>query len=94
MGGKGATNARGVAILSTCKVATHEGAAIFAEALRIMVAREPVRYQDEVIPVTISLGVAVAVVDDPTLYNSQDLIRRADEKLYEAKRAGRNRVAL
>jgi diguanylate cyclase (GGDEF)-like protein len=71
---------------------TGSGAAIFAEALRILVEREPTVYQDQRIAVTISLGVAVHSPDEPASTN--DLIRRADEKLYEAKRAGRNRVVV
>jgi GGDEF domain-containing protein len=73
---------------------TGDGAAIFAEALRILVERDPIRHAHDVIPVTISLGVSVAVVTHPQTYNSVDMIRRADEKLYEAKRSGRNRVIL
>ena len=41
------------------------------------------------IPVTISVG--VALLDKGTL-DAGSLMRRADEKLYEAKSAGRNRV--
>src|SRR5262249_14776482 len=62
---------------------TSAGAGIFAEALRIIVERDPVMYQDKRIPVTISLG--VAVVATTHLEFAADLIRRADEKLYEAK---------
>ena len=45
--------------------------------------------QNEVIRVTVSIGVAMLGEADRT---SLDLIRRADDKLYEAKRGGRNRV--
>ena len=69
---------------------TRSGAAIFAEALRILVERDPVVHQGTRIPVTISLGVAVHSIDEPASTN--DLIRRADEKLYQAKREGRNRA--
>jgi diguanylate cyclase (GGDEF)-like protein len=41
-----------------------------------------------VIRVTISIGIAMLEGDRASL----DLIQRADDKLYEAKRAGRNRV--
>jgi diguanylate cyclase (GGDEF)-like protein len=69
---------------------TEAGAKIFAEALRILIERHPVPHQALEIAVTISLGVAVA--DRPELYDAKDLVRRADEKLYLAKRNGRNRV--
>jgi diguanylate cyclase (GGDEF)-like protein len=69
---------------------TRSGASIFAEALRLLVERDPVSYQGNRIAVTISLGVAVHAPDEPA--TTTDLIRRADEQLYAAKRGGRNRV--
>jgi diguanylate cyclase (GGDEF)-like protein len=69
---------------------TRAGAGIFAEALRILVEREPVIHQGTRIPITISLGVAVLTPDDPASAN--ELIKRADAMLYEAKRRGRNQV--
>jgi diguanylate cyclase (GGDEF)-like protein len=71
---------------------TREGAAIFAEAIRILVERYPVQHGSLSIPVTVSLG--VAVTEEPRHYDPTDLIRRADERLYEAKRGGRNRVVI
>ncbi len=41
------------------------------------------------IRVTMSIGGAILLESDRT---SMDLIKRADERLYEAKHAGRNRV--
>jgi diguanylate cyclase (GGDEF)-like protein len=41
------------------------------------------------VPVTVSLGVASLV---PGTEIAEELVRRADERLYEAKRAGRNCV--
>jgi diguanylate cyclase (GGDEF)-like protein len=69
---------------------TRSGAGIFAEALRILVERDPIDYQGTPIAVTISLGVAVHTLDERS--TSTELIRRADEKLYQAKNGGRNRV--
>ena len=65
-----------------------EGAHALAEGLREKIESRFV-FQNETIRVTISIGVAMLLDDDRA---SMDLIKRADEKLYEAKRAGRNRV--
>ncbi|HMJ14460.1 MAG TPA: GGDEF domain-containing protein [Polyangiaceae bacterium] len=65
-----------------------EGAAALAENLRSRVAEHTFVFQGERIAVTISIGCAL-LTDDRT---ATDLIQRADEKLYEAKRSGRNRV--
>lgn len=66
-----------------------EGAAHLADKLRRAVADSSFRFEGTLIPVTISLGVAEwdEGVGDPA-----ELVKRADEKLYEAKRGGRNRV--
>lgn len=60
-------------------------AAHLAEACRRMLASEPF---EEVGPVTASFGVAQWAEGD----TMEDLVRRADVALYEAKHAGRNRV--
>jgi diguanylate cyclase (GGDEF)-like protein len=59
-----------------------------ADELRKMIATETFVFEDEDIDVTISCGVAQL---DPT-WRSSDFVRAADERLYEAKRTGRNRV--
>jgi len=65
-----------------------EGATALAETLREKVKEHSFVFQGEKIPVTISIGCAL-VKDNDT---ATELIQRADEKLYEAKRGGRNRV--
>ncbi len=65
------------------------GAQALAENLRARVADHVFTFQGERIPVTISVGCAQLAKDDRT---AADLIQRADEKLYEAKRGGRNQV--
>jgi diguanylate cyclase (GGDEF)-like protein len=66
------------------------GARALAEDLRERVASHAFVFQAERIPVTISIGCAQLSKDDRA---ATELIQRADEKLYEAKRAGRNRVS-
>jgi len=66
-----------------------EGARALAEGLREKTEQSRFVFQNETIPVTISIGVAMLVDNHKT---SLDLIKAADEKLYEAKRSGRNRV--
>ncbi len=65
------------------------GALELAADLRERVERRVFSFQGEQIPITISIGVAQMQAGDRTV---EDLIQRADDKLYEAKRSGRNRV--
>jgi diguanylate cyclase (GGDEF)-like protein len=67
-----------------------EGALALAEDLRSRTEQHEFVFQNERIPITISLGCAQLTESDKI---ATDLIQRADDKLYEAKRAGRNRVA-
>jgi two-component system cell cycle response regulator len=64
------------------------GGVLIAEALRELVAAARFVFEDEDIDVTVSCGVAEL---DPT-WSSYDFVKAADEQLYQAKRAGRNRV--
>ena len=66
-----------------------EGARALAEGLREKIEQSRFVFQGDTIPVTVSIGVSMLSDSDKT---SMDLIRAADAKLYEAKRAGRNRV--
>jgi diguanylate cyclase (GGDEF)-like protein len=66
-----------------------DGAVSLAENLRSRVAEHTFVFQGERIAVTVSIGCAVLSSNDKS---ATDLIQRADEKLYEAKRGGRNRV--
>src|SRR5215472_476750 len=66
-----------------------DGARALAEGLREKVEQSRFVFQNEQIQVTISIGVAMLGEQDRT---SMDLIKRADQKLYDAKRGGRNRV--
>jgi diguanylate cyclase (GGDEF)-like protein len=69
---------------------TLEAATIVGERVRSMVENTALQFDSKSFSITISLGVA-CTLGDATL-TPTELIRQADEKLYEAKRAGRNRV--
>ena len=66
-----------------------KGALAMAEKVRKVIEKHEFSFDDESIPVTISCGVS-------TLGKKSDgaeaMVQRADEKLYEAKEAGRNQV--
>lgn len=65
------------------------GAVKLSEKVRKLVEKQRFEFDKNVIPVSISLGVALL---GPDHRDSSDLKRVADAKLYEAKAAGRNRV--
>jgi two-component system, cell cycle response regulator len=65
-----------------------DGGAKLAERIRGFVCAQPVHAGDLTVPITMSIGVAVARGD--TL--AGQMLRAADEALYAAKNAGRNRV--
>lgn len=65
-------------------------AAAFGERLRAAVESHTFRFEDRQFRVTVSVGVAVAEGRDPG--PAEELVQRADDRLYHAKRNGRNRV--
>jgi diguanylate cyclase (GGDEF)-like protein len=67
-----------------------EDALQIAERLRARVADQPVTFEDRVLTVTLSVG--VAWLDDARHQDIDTLIAAADRALYRAKEAGRNRV--
>ncbi len=67
-----------------------EGGVLVAQRVRSMIEQHTFRYEDKEYHITVSLGVA-ATQGNRTLTPSE-LIGEADEKLFNAKRAGRNRV--
>ena len=66
-----------------------QGGATLAEKLRASVAAKAFAFDGVRIPVTVSLGVAELGAD---MSGPTELIKAADERLYAAKRGGRNRV--
>ncbi|HJK89569.1 MAG TPA: GGDEF domain-containing protein [Polyangiaceae bacterium LLY-WYZ-15_(1-7)] len=65
-----------------------EGGAAIAEELRRMIAEHPFMFEQERIQVTVSMG--VAMLQDG--WDVLQFIKQADERLYAAKRDGRNKV--
>jgi len=66
-----------------------EGAIEFADIVREMVGTHTFLFEGNTIPVTLSCGVAQLTDEMKTI---RDLIRAADERLFDAKRDGRNTV--
>ncbi|MCG7755174.1 MAG: diguanylate cyclase [Nitrosomonas sp.] len=69
---------------------SQEGAVKAAERFRKAIASEEINTNQTLIPVTISLGVAIATGEESL--DEHLLLQRADEALYQAKHKGRNRV--
>jgi diguanylate cyclase (GGDEF)-like protein/PAS domain S-box-containing protein len=67
-----------------------EGAAVVAERLRELVARQPVLCEGVTISYTVSAGIAAIAAGESI--DLDTLIKRADQALYAAKANGRNRV--
>jgi len=78
----------GEEFLITLYVCDAEGAPFVLERMREAVGGEGIETNAGTIELTISLGAAVGEGDDIDL---DELVRTADEALYEAKEAGRNR---
>ena len=76
-----------MAVLTDCNT---QGAQILAERLRGAIADRPIECHAGQIPVTTSFG--VASTNEIRSATQEILVRAADEALYRAKRAGRNRV--
>lgn len=66
-----------------------QDARAIADRLCQRISAEPIATEQAVIPISASLGVSTAVRNDQGI---NQLIQRADDALYEAKRAGKNTV--
>jgi len=65
------------------------GASTLAQEIRTLVASHDFIFDNQHIPITVSLGVAQW---NPNVRTADEFIRIADMRLYQAKREGRNRV--
>ncbi len=63
----------------------------FAEKVRRIVEKTSFKFEDHQIPVTVSIGVAAV---GPGIQTPLEFIKMADDKLYQAKVEGRNRVVV
>lgn len=66
------------------------GALEVAERVRRSVEQHPFRFESTPLKLTVSVGVATTTGDPPL--SPIELLKLADEKMYRAKREGRNRV--
>jgi diguanylate cyclase (GGDEF)-like protein len=62
-----------------------------AQRLRELIAATPLQVHGQVVPMTVSVGLAAAQDGDAQW---EDVLRRADEAMYHAKQHGRNRVSV
>jgi two-component system cell cycle response regulator len=69
---------------------THEGALNVAERIRFQVESHAFHYEGKTYPITVSLG--IASTNGGEVLTPYEIIRRADERLFQAKNEGRNRV--
>ncbi|KYZ76043.1 hypothetical protein AXX12_06260 [Anaerosporomusa subterranea] len=61
-----------------------------ANKLRVLVQQSEVRTMEQTITVTISMGATLANEND----TNETIVKRADDLMYQSKRAGRNRVTI
>ncbi len=66
------------------------GALVFAKAVHMLISAMPFPIEGGSLRVTLSMG--LAEMDGTTPSTVDELVARADEKLYAAKRNGRNRI--
>lgn len=68
-------------------------ALVLAERLRRLIEAHVIEFEGQRIPVTVSIGIGTLSANtSPPIADSAELVNRADQYLYTAKRAGRNRV--
>ncbi len=61
-----------------------------AERIRSSIEQRLFRFEESEFHITVSMGICCTTGDESL--STKEMVRRADEKLYQAKRAGRNRI--
>ena len=74
-----------------CSQGDAQTSAVVAERIRESIAAYQMDINGSMVSITISAGVAECLISTDTL---DKLTRRADEAMYAAKRAGRNRTVI
>jgi diguanylate cyclase (GGDEF)-like protein len=74
-----------------CGATQETGAIRLAERIRLAVEHDALKVEGQLLRVTVSLGVASRTASNQLV--ASELYSLADQRLYSAKRAGRNRVA-
>lgn len=64
-----------------------------AQRIRLAIAHQPFELPGQLLRVTASVGISIRELHSPAPLDSAALFKQADEQLYRAKRAGRNRCA-
>ncbi|HXU06001.1 MAG TPA: GGDEF domain-containing protein [Polyangia bacterium] len=75
-----------------CRGSDINQAQVVGERLRKSVEAHRFAYEGKVIPVTISVG--IAVLPNPAVKDASDIVGFADQALYKSKNDGRNRVTV
>ena len=74
--------------------ATLDGSGIVAERIRASIEEQQMSFNDRHISVTASIGLTWAPLSEQSVDSIHEIQPLADKAMYEAKRAGRNQVAL
>lgn len=78
----------GEEFLVICTDTDEQAGFLYAERLRLHVASQPLQVQDKTLHLTVSIGLTANV----QLASLEAMMHQADERLYAAKAAGRNRT--
>ncbi len=82
----------GEELVVVCRDTDGNRATLLADRIRATIEVLRITFQDQPIPVTISGGVTSGPLQADT--SASSLLQRADDALYAAKRAGRNRIVV